>query len=207
MKKYLPALLSALLLLFSLPATAQDARPAAPYRRWYIGSSLFLFGNLATHNTPNFAQLNVGYRLTPRDVVSVEAITWKYAWPLGIPYTSPSYAAKGTDYPGYIRDAGLALVYQRFWWRGAYTALHALNAVQRYHFADGRPAQRGYMLFLTYRAGYHVPLFHNRFFVEPSVAATHWPVRTNRPEAFAAKERPWPNHLFVEPGMHFGVKF
>lgn len=60
---------------------------------------------------------------------------------------------------------------------------------------------------MTYRLGYQVALFKNRFFIEPSVAATHCPVNTNVPEAFAKLENKWNNHFLFEPGLHFGVKF
>ena len=63
------------------------------------------------------------------------------------------------------------------------------------------------MLFMTYRLGYHVQLFKNRFFIEPSVAMTHWPVKTNVPESFARLDSKWPSYFLFEPGLHFGVKF
>jgi|GEM_PF-6649179 len=50
-------------------------------------------------------------------------------------------------------SVGVALVYQRFWWKGAYTAVHAMNALQRYVDADGKKIQNGYQLFMTYRLG------------------------------------------------------
>ena len=64
--------------------TVQDST----YRKFYVGSSAFILMNLNTNdpNAPDFGQLNFGYRITPEDVVSIEAKTWKYAWPLGIPY-------------------------------------------------------------------------------------------------------------------------
>lgn len=101
----------------------------------------------------------------------------------------------------------MALVYQRFWWKGAYTAVHAMNALQRYVDADPMKSQNGYQLFMTYRLGYHIQLFRNRFFLEPSVAMTHWPINTNVPESFARLERRWPNYFLFEPGLHVGVKF
>ena len=48
-----------------------------------------------------------------------------------------------------------------------------MNALQRYVDADPMKSQNGYQLFMTYRLGYHIQLFRNRFFLEPSVAMTH----------------------------------
>jgi hypothetical protein len=44
-------------------------------------------------------------------------------------------------------------------------------------------------------------------FVEPSLAITHWPITTNVPDSFAAKDRRWPTYFLGEPGLHFGVRF
>lgn len=176
-------------------------------RKFFIGSTLFVLSNLAPdNNPPEFAQLNFGYRVTPKEIVSVEFKTWRYAWPLGIPY-GDSFEAPGEGYPGSIRDFGIALVYQRFVWKGLYGAVHALNAVEKYSDIDGKKITSGYMLFMTYRVGYHIELFRNRMFIEPSVAMTQWPIRTNTPEAFAAVDSRWPKYFLFEPGLHFGVKF
>jgi hypothetical protein len=178
------------------------------YKKFFIGSTLFMLANLNTNdpNYPDFYQLNLGYRITPKNVVSIELKTWKYAWPLGIPYGN-SMGAPEEKYPGYIRDYGFALVYQRFLWKGAYAAVHAMNALQNYSDENNKKFQKGYQLFMTYRLGYHFQFFKNRFFIEPSVAMTHWPVKTNTPESFAKLERKWPNYFLFEPGLHFGVKF
>lgn len=187
---------------------AQKSSQDSTFRRFFIGSTLFMLGNLTPDdpNPPDFVQLNFGYRLTPKDVISIEAKTWKYAWPLGIPY-GKSYNAPPHKYPGYTRDFGIALAYQRFWWKGLYTAVHAMNALQKYYDEDNKHITDGYQLFMTYRLGYHISFFRKRLFLEPSVAMTHWPVKTNTPESFARMERPWPNYFPFEPGLHFGLNF
>jgi hypothetical protein len=50
-------------------------------------------------------------------------------------------------------------------------------------------------------------LFGNRFFIEPSLAVTHWTIKTNVPAEFAALDQKWPNYFLLEPGLHFGYKF
>ncbi|GHB88259.1 hypothetical protein [Persicitalea jodogahamensis] len=188
-------------------AHSQTQPQDSTYRKFYVGSTFFVLVNLVpVNNPPDFAQLNFGYRITPKDVVSVEAKTWKYAWPLGIPYGS-SFEAPAEKYPGYVRSYGVALVYQRFLWKGAYAAVHAMNSLQSYTGEDSRKIQNGYQLFMTYRLGYHIPLFKNRFFIEPSIAMTQWPINTNVPESFADLERKWNRYFLFEPGLHFGIKF
>lgn len=51
---------------------AQDKPKDSTFKRWYIGSSLLMLGNFSKVNNPEYIQLNVGYRITPKDVVSFE---------------------------------------------------------------------------------------------------------------------------------------
>lgn len=187
-------------------AQAQTVEDTLPERRHYVGSSAFVLANVVPNdNAPSFYQLNYGYWLTARDVVSVEAITWKYHWPLGLPY-GPSFEAPDQRYPGHVREFGVGLAYQRFLWRDSYSAIHATPLVQTYVDDQGRKIQNGFRLFTTLRFGYHFRLFSDRFFVEPSVAFTHWPISSNVPEAFRERERRWPNYFLFEPGLHIGMK-
>ncbi|MDQ3388515.1 MAG: hypothetical protein M3483_03320 [Gemmatimonadota bacterium] len=187
----------------STPTAA--ASPDAAYRKHFVGSSLFVLGNLLPE-PPDFFQLNYGYRLTPRDALSVEVITWKYHAPLGIPY-GPSYESPDERYAGSVREFGIGLAYQRLLWKGLYSSAHALPLVQRYSNEEGERIQNGFQLFLTARLGYQVSLFSGRWFLEPSVAATAWPINTNVPDAFAAAESKWPRYFLFEPGLHFGRRF
>jgi hypothetical protein len=187
---------------------SQPQETDSTYNRFFIGSTLFMLGNFIPDdpNAPDFIQLNFGYRINPVDVVSIEVKTWKYAWPLGLPY-GKSYQSPEEKYPGYIREFGIVLAYQCFIWKGAYTSVHAMNALQYYVNDDNKKIQNGYQLFMTYRLGYHFEFFKNRFFIEPGIAFTHWPINTNVPESFATLENRWPNYFLFEPGFHFGITF
>lgn len=201
------SVLIALLIFLNKEAFCQQAVKDSTERKFYIGSTFFMLGNFAPTNKPDFAQLNFGYRINNKNVVGIEAITWKYAWPLGIPY-GDDFEAPQHKYPGYVREFGLALVYQHFWWKGLYSSIHALNAFQKYVDEDGGKIQNGYQLFFTYRVlGYHISLFKNKAFIEPSIGITHWPVNTNVPDSFIDLENDWSNFLLFEPGLHFGFKF
>ena len=200
-------------------ARAQESATASPtnnnreqpieqpaFSRHSLGSSLFVLMNLAPlAEPPSFYQLNYNYRANDKEVFSLEAITWKYYAPLGIPYGAwgkPEY-----NYPGSVRSHGIGLVYKRFLWKGVYGAFHALPLRQTYSDENNDKIQTGLQLFLTLRAGYHFAFFKDRFFIEPSIAMTAWPINTNLPAAFAAQEKQWPSYFLAEPGMHFGVNF
>ncbi len=60
---------------------------------------------------------------------------------------------------------------------------------------------------MTYRFGYHLDFYSKRFFIDPSIAITNWPINTNVPKSFAAIEKKWPNYFLFEPGLHVGFNF
>jgi len=184
----------------------QPAKQDTVLKRYFVGSSLMILGNLSTTDKPDFVQINFGYRITPKDVVSIEAITWKYAWPLGIPW-GKYFGAPEEKFPGYIREFGIGLVYQRFWWKGLYTGIHAFNAHQTFLDDNNKKLKNGYQLFMTYRLGYHLKFFNNRFFIEPSIAVTHRAIHTKMPESFELLDNKWSKFFFGEPGFHFGFLF
>ncbi|HUX53989.1 MAG TPA: hypothetical protein VMV56_06225 [Williamwhitmania sp.] len=184
----------------------QQAQQDSTFKRFFVGSTFFMLGNLDKRNSPDFVQLNLGYRITPKDVISIEAKTWKYAWPLGIPY-GDSYEASEEKFPGYIREYGIALAYQRFWWKGLYTAIHIMNARQTFVDDANNKIKNGYQMFNTYRLGYQFKFFKNRFFIEPSIAITQRLIHTTMPESFAKLDDKWPKYFIGEPGFHFGYNF
>jgi hypothetical protein len=173
--------------------------------RCFVGSSAFMLGNLSS-NPPSFYQFNFGYRISAKDVISFEALTWSNDAPNGIPY-GPSFGAKSENYPGRAREYGIGVVYQRFLWSGLYASLQLLPLKRIYLDESDNKIQSGFRLFSTLRIGYHIPLFKNRIFIEPSLAGTFWPINTNVPPAFAEKDNKWKNYFLFEPGLHFGINF
>jgi hypothetical protein len=193
---------------FSLNLQAQYAKTDSTYRRWFVGSTLFLLGNFASTNPPNFVQLNFGYRITGKDVVTIEPKTWKYAWPNGInPLFSKSYGKAEEKFPGYIREYGLSVAYQRFLWNGLYAELNVMPTWQTFVNDAGNKIDNGFQLFNTYRVGYHIKLFKDRFFIQPSIAITHRAYHTKMPDGFKQLDEKWSKFVYGEPGLHFGFNF
>jgi hypothetical protein len=194
----------ALIMTGTLQLKAQYAKTDSTYKKWFVGSTLFLLGNLAPVNPPGFAQLNVGYRITGKDVVSLELITWKHAWPLGInPFYNKAYGTPEEKFPGYIREYGIGLAYQRYIRKGFYVAVHATPMWQTFKNENGNKVGDGFIIFNTYRVGYHIKLFKDRFFIEPSLGVAGRPVQTKMPTGFKEKDDKWPKWT-PEPGLHFG---
>lgn len=189
----------------TLHLKAQYASSDSTYKRWFVGSTIFLLGNLANTNPPNFAQVNIGYRITGKDVITLEPKTWKYAWPNGIhPFFNKSYGKAEEKFPGHVREFGLSVAYQRFWWKGLYTELNVMPTLQNFADMEGKKLDKGFQIFNTYRVGYHIKLFKDRFFIQPSVAITHRAYHTKLPDGFKQLDNKWSKFIFGEPGFHFG---
>ncbi len=169
-------------------------------RSCFIGSSLFLLGNFAEGDPPYYGQLNVGYHLTEKDVLSVEAITWMYYGPLG------SYESSDEKYPGKVRAYGIGVAYQRFLWKNLYSSVHATPFLQQFFDEDDNNIQHGFQLYLQAPLGYRVEFFNQRWFIEPAVAFKYWPINTNFPVSFKEIEQGEPDYIF-EPSLHFGFRF
>jgi len=204
-KKIRLFLISIVLLSVNFSVLAQPEKQDSTFRRHFIGTSAFMLGNLGS-DSPDFYQLDFGCWLTRKDAIIITAKTWKYTAPLGIPYGS-AFGAKEEEYPGYVRAFGIGADYQRMLWKGLFSTVQVQPFYVSYNNPEKIKIQSGFQLFLALRFGYHIELFKNRFYLEPSVAFNYWPVYTNLPVSFATKENKWHNYFLFEPGLNFGIKF
>lgn len=191
----------------NLQVNAQYTKQDSTYKKWFVGSTLFLLGNFSQVNPPGFAQLNLGYRITGKDVVSLEVITWKHSWPLGInPFYNKQYGKPETKFPGNIREFGIGLAYQRYLWKGLYVAVHATPMRQIYRDENWNNIGKSFIVFNTNRVGYHIKLFKDKMFFEPSLGIAGRPYQGKMPADFKVQDDKWPKWT-PEPGLHFGIKF
>lgn len=195
----------AFLLTSTSQVKAEYFKQDSTFRRWFVGSTLLLLGNFDETNNPGYIQVNAGYRITPNDVLHVRFKRSQYAWPLGIPF-GPNFDAPGLNYPGHARILAPQIGYQRFWWNGLYTAVYVLNAFEKYMDESKRTIGNGFTLYTDFYVGYQFKFFDSRFFFEPAIGISYWPVRTNVPESFRAVEQRWSNY-FIQPGLDFGFNF
>jgi hypothetical protein len=189
-----------------LQVKAQDVKQDRTYKKFFVGSSLLMLGNFDKKNSPEYVQLNFGYRITPKDVLSLDFKRSVYNFPIGLPFGSSSFDKPGEGYPGHGRILAPTIGYQRFLWKGAFVSVHALNAFEKYLDEDNKKIGNGYTLYLNFHLGYQLKFFKNRFFFEPAIGCSYWPVRNNVPESFKLIEEKWPNY-FIQPGLNFGFNF
>lgn len=164
-----------------------------------IGASLFMLSNFFPEPA-DYYLLTYGYQLTQKDRVFVEFNTWKFAEPLG------TYNDSEELYPGYVREYGIGVGYQHFFWKGLYSTVQATPFLKHYMDEDNKKIQNGFKVYMQFVAGYRFEFFHKRLYVEPAYALKYWPVDTNFPDSFAEIEEGAANYIF-EPSLNFGFKF
>ncbi len=198
-----------LLMASNLQVKAQYSKQDSIYKRWFVGTSLFvLLGNLDKENPPNFVQLNIGYRITGKDVITLAPKTWKYAWPNGIhPFLNKVYKKPEEKFPGYVREYGVTASYTRFLWKGLYAQLDVMPTYQIFVNDNSKKIDDGFQIFNSYRVGYHIKLFKDRFFFQPSICMTHRAYHTALPDGFKQLDDKWSKFVFPEPGLNIGFNF
>lgn len=209
MQKNVLWIVLALILASSIRANAQYAKTDSNYNKWFIGTSLFvLFGNFDTKNPPGFIQVDIGYRVTGKDIIRISPKTWKYAWPNGIhPFFNKAYKQPGEKFPGYVREYGVTVSYARFLWKGLYAQLDVMPTYQVFVNDNGKKIDNGFQVFNSYRMGYHIKLFKDKFFFQPSICMTHRAYHTQLPDGFKQLDDKWPEYIFPEPGLNIGFNF
>ena len=197
----------ALALVSNFQVNAQYNKQDSTYKKWFVGSTVFLLGNFSTENPPGFALLNLGYRITGKDVVSIELKTWKYSWPLGInPFYNKAYGKPEEKFPGSIRDYGFGLIYQRYLWKGLFVAVDATPMWQIYRNENGDKVGNGFIIFSTNKVAYHIKLFKDRMFIQPGLAVAGRLYQSDFPADFKAQDDKWPKWT-PEPTLNFGFNF
>lgn len=186
---------------------AQYAADDTNHKKYFVGSTLFLLGNFSKVNPPGFALLNVGYRITGKDVVSLELKTWKHAWPLGInPFYNKAYGKPEEKFPGFIREYGFAAIYQRYIWKGLFVAVDATPMWQIYKNEEGNKVGNGFIIFSTNKVGYHIKLLKDKVFFQPGLAIAGRIFQSDFPANFKEKDDKWPKWT-PEPSLNFGFNF
>ncbi|MBP6387105.1 MAG: hypothetical protein KA327_10850 [Pseudarcicella sp.] len=206
MQKKISIICFVFVLAITFQPKAQYSKTDSTYKRWFVGTSLFvLLGNLDTKNPPNFFQISIGYRVTEKDIFTLTPKTWKYAWPNGIhPFLNDAYYKVEEKFPGYVREYGVTASYTRFLWNGLYAQLDIMPTYQVFSNIHSQTIKKGFQFFNSYRIGYHIKLFKDKFFLQPSICVTHRAIHTKLPDEFKLLDDKWSKFVFPEPGLNIG---
>jgi hypothetical protein len=167
--------------------------------------SFLNFGEEKT-NTHHY-ELHFEYKLTPQDKIGIKLATWKMFAPMGMPIPEQLKFDESNFYPGRLRESGVGVTYQRTLWKGLFVATEILPQLKTYLDENNTKLANGFKLYTSYHLGYHIAFFKDRVYIEPQIHCQYWPIDTNVPQAFKAKDDEWNNYLLFEPNLYLGAKF
>ncbi|MBL8029130.1 MAG: hypothetical protein JNL74_22100 [Fibrobacteres bacterium] len=194
-----------ILILAAISFGQNDSVPTYKYSLGVTYLSFLNFGEEAT-NTHHY-EMHIGYQLTPKDKISLKLATWKLFAPMGIPLWDTLFLDKREFFPGRLHETGIGITYQRILWKGLFATIEVLPLYKRYLDTNNQLIGKGFKLYTTYHLGYHIPIFKNRFFIEPQIHGNYWPIDTKAPQSFQEKENKWNNFFIFEPNLYLGVNF
>jgi len=185
-----------------------SVKDAVPDHKLSVSTTYLTFLNFGVEKTnTHHYEFHVGYKLTPKDKISIKIATWKMFAPMGMPMMEQLKFNESNFYPGRLRETGLGFTYQRILWKGLFATVEILPQLKSYLDVNDDKIGNGFKLYTSYHLGYHISLFKGKMFIEPQIHCQYWPINTNTPQAFKEKESKWNNYFLFEPNLYIGIKF
>lgn len=161
-------------------------------------------------NTQHF-ELHIKKELDAKNIVGIKLATWRLFQPMGIQWWDgllDKIDSKTEFYPGYLRETGIGISYQRMLWKGLFASVEVLPQYKTYLDLNNKKIANGFKLYTSYHIGYHFAFGKNkRFFIEPQIHAQNWVFDTNTPESFKRLDNRWKSYFLFEPNLYIGIKF
>lgn len=161
-----------------------------------------------TINTKHI-ELHFKRKLNSRDIVGLKFATWRLFQPMGILWWDgllDKIDSESEFYPGYLRETGLGVSYQRMLWKGLFATVEVLPQYKTYLDTNNSKLGNGFKLYTSYHLGYHLSFGKNkRFFIEPQIHCQNWVFDTKAPSEFKALDDKWRKYFLFEPNLYFGV--
>jgi hypothetical protein len=194
----------------SIQKTRRDIDSSYKYRLSFPVIILSNIGNGGDRTNTQHIELHFKYNLDSKNIFGVKFATWRLFQPMGIQWSDgllDKIESQSEFYPGYLRETGLGISYQRMIWKGLFAAVEILPLSKTYLDLNKSKISKGFKIYTSYHIGYHIPLFKNRMFIEPQIHCQNWMIDTNTPSQFKELDGKWRNHFLFEPNIYFGVKF
>jgi hypothetical protein len=178
-----------------------------PDHKFSVSTTYLTFLNFGPEEqNTHMYEFHFGYKISPKDRLGIKVATWKLFEPMGIPWGSHKMQ-KSEAYPGRLKESGAGITYQRMLWKGLFAQIELLPLWKTYLDEDNIKIDNGFNLYTSFHLGYHIPLFKNRFFLEPQIHCNYWPIDSKAPQSFQEKEGRWNNYFLFEPNLFIGVNF
>jgi hypothetical protein len=186
--------------------TSKKKDTASRFFKYTVNSPYLTFTNFDPAGATIY-EVHFGYRITPKDMIGIKAVTWKLVAPLGIPW-GPYLMNKSENYSGELRESGIGITYQRFLWKGLYASIEVVPLIKKYMDTSNRKIESGFRFYTSFHLGYYIPLFKNRVYIQPQIHCNYWPINTKSPNGFAEQDLKWSNNYFLfEPNLYIGFNF
>jgi hypothetical protein len=178
-----------------------------PAYKFSVSTTYLTFTNFGPEETNiHMCEFHFGYKITPKDRIEIKIATWSLFEPMGIPW-GPYKMQESEAYPGRLEESGIGITYQRILWKGLFAQIEILPLWKTYLDESEKKIDDGFKLYTSYHLGYHIPMFKNRFFIEPQIHCNYWPIDSKGPQGFEDKESKWNNYFLFEPNLFIGVNF
>jgi len=156
-------------------------------------------------------ELHFKYEMDSKNIFGVKFATWRLFQPMGIQWWDgllDKIESQSEFYPGYLREAGIGISYQRMLWKGLFATVEVLPLVKSYLDLNESKIENGFKLYTSFHIGYHIPLFKNkRIFIEPQIHCQTWLIDSTAPSEFNELDKKWKKYFLFEPNLYLGLKF
>lgn len=213
--------LASIIILFTLLATNGFAQSNTDLlktdnslHKYRISFSAIILGNIGKggkRTNTQHIEFHVKRELDSKNIVGLKFATWRLFQPMGIQWWDGllDKVDSGTEfYPGYLRETGIGITYQRMLWKGLFATVEILPQHKTYLDLNNKKIANGFKLYTSYHVGYHIAFGKKKqFFIEPQFHCQNWMFDTNTPEEFKQLDNKWKSHFLFEPNLYIGIKF
>ncbi|MFY0713015.1 hypothetical protein J1D01_05010 [Seonamhaeicola sp. NFXS20] len=205
------------LTLFTLNVFAQQISESSKqsendlkYRVSFPAIILANIGDGGKRTNTQHIELHVKRELDDKNIVGVKFATWRLFQPMGIQWwdgLKDKIDSKSEFYPGYLRETGIGISYQRMLWKGLFASVEVLPQYKTYLDLNDKKIANGFKLYTSYHVGYHIAFGKKkRIFIEPQIHCQNWMFDTNTPDEFKVLDKKWKSYFLFEPNLYIGIK-
>lgn len=206
------------LTLFTLNAFAQEntkfSKQSDHDLNYRVSFPAIILGNIGKggeRTNTQHLELHIKRELDTKNIIGVKFATWRLFQPMGIQWWDgllDKIDSETEFYPGYLRETGVGITYQRMLWKGLFASVEVLPLHKKYLDLDNEKIANGFKLYTSYHVGYHFAFGKKKqFFVEPQIHCNSWMIDTNTPDAFKQLDNGWDSYFMFEPNLYVGIKF
>lgn len=181
------------------------------YRASFPAIILGNIGKGGERTNTKHIEFHIKRDLDSKNIIGVKFATWRLFQPMGIQWWDgllDKIDSKTEFYPGYLRETGVGISYQRMLWKGLFATVEVLPLHKTYLDLDNKKIANGFKLYNSYHIGYHFAFGKKKqFFIEPQIHTNVWHFDTNTPESFKQLDSKWDSQFFFEPNIYIGIKF